>query len=127
MKYNLGLRRYWWGWFKRDLKKLYYSKIHKFNMDGFGGTMIPSTGKGKYVSVYTKGQIIQIVNEPGNEKLGCFHNEIRIIPCKDNHGVMIEQIKDGKMLNRNHLDIAQLNKNIIFASNVEQLTKRHND
>ena len=50
---------------------------------GGNGTMIPVTGKGKYVSVFTKGQIIQIKHESGYEHLE--FDEIRIIPYKDNH------------------------------------------
>ena len=34
-KYKWSLRKYWISWFKRDVKKWYYSKIHKFNMGGF--------------------------------------------------------------------------------------------
>ena len=93
-------------------------------MSGFGGTLLPHTGKGKYVSVYTKGKIIQIVNEKGNENLGCFYNEIRIIPYQPNHGIMVETLKDGKLVSRNLLDIRQLNKDIIFASNVEQIDNK---
>lgn len=93
-------------------------------MGGFDGTMLPSTGKGRFVSVYSKGQIIQIVNEKGNENLGCFHNEVRIIPFQPNHGILVEILKDGKLVSRNHLDIEQLNKGIIFASNVEQLSRQ---
>ena len=118
-KYSWSSKKYWFGWFKRDVKRWYYSKIHGFNMNVFSGTIIPSTGKGKYVSVYSKGQIIQIKHEKGYEHLE--FDEIRIIPYKENHGVMIERFKNGKMCDRNHLDIIQFNKGIIFASNVEQL------
>jgi len=89
---------------------------------GGNGTMIPVTGNGKYVSVFTKGQIIQIKHESGYEHLE--FDEIRIIPYKDNHGVMIERFKNGKMRDRNLLDIVQFNKGIILASNVEQLAGR---
>ena len=37
---------------------------------------------------------------------------------------MIERFKNGKMRDRNILDIEQFNKGIIFASNVEQLAGR---
>lgn len=122
-KYKWSFRKYWIGWFKRDLKRLYYSKVHGFNMYGlFNGTMIPTTGKGKFVSVYSKGKIIQIKNESGYEHLE--YDEIRIIPCKENHGVMVERFKNGKMCDRNHMDLIQFNKGIIFASNVEQLVGR---
>lgn len=118
-KYKWSLRKYWIGWLKCDLKRLYYSKIHGFNMDGFDGTLLPTTGKGKFVSVYSKGQIIQIKHESGYEHLE--YDEIRIIPYKENHGVMVEKFKDGKLHGRDILDLNQFNKSIIFASNVERL------
>jgi hypothetical protein len=118
-KYKWSLRRFWISWLKKDIQRLYYSKIHKFNMDGFNGTMLPNTGKGKFVSVFTKGQIIQIKHESGYEHLT--YDEIRIIPYKENHGVMVERFRNGKMYDRNLLDIGQFNKGVIFASNVDQL------
>jgi hypothetical protein len=121
-KYKWALRKYWINWFKRDFKRWYYSKIHGFKMGSFDGTMIPSTGKGKYVSVYSKGEIIQIKHESGYDHLE--YDEIRIIPCQENHGVMVERFKKGKMCDRNHMDLEQFNKGIIFASNVEQLAGR---
>jgi len=121
-KYKWSLRKYWIGWFKRDIKKWYYSTVHKFNMSSLNGTMIPTTGKGKFISVYSKGEIIQIKHESGYEHLE--YDEIRIIPCKENHGVMVERFKNGKMRERNHMDLNQFNKDIIFASNVEQLAGR---
>jgi hypothetical protein len=120
MKYNISLRKYWWSWLKQDLKRFYYSKINKFNMDGYNGTLLPITGKGKYVSVYTKGQIIQIKGEIENSELK--FDEIRIIPYQPNHGVMIERLTNGVLMDRQNLDIDQFNKGIIFASNIEQLT-----
>ena len=36
----------------------------------------------------------------------------------------IERFKNGKMCDRNHIDLNQFNKGIIFASNVEQLAGR---
>lgn len=54
-------------------------------------------GKNKYVSVYTKGQIIQIKEE--NKSYNLEYDEIRIIPYKENHGIMVEQLKNGKMIN----------------------------
>jgi hypothetical protein len=121
-KYKWSLRKYWISWFKRDVKRWYYSKIHGFKMGSFDGTMLPSTGKGEYVSVYSKDGIIQIKGESGYEHLE--YDEIRIIPYKENHGVMVERFKNGKMCDRNHMDLKQFNKGIIFASNVEQLVNR---
>lgn len=117
MKYRLHSRKFWWSWLKQDIKRFIYKTFYGFNMstDIHSGTILPDTGKGKYVSVYVKGDIIQIIDEEEIE------NEIRIIPYQPNHGVMIESLKNGKVVSRHHLDIRQLNKNIIFASNVEQL------
>ncbi len=116
MKYKWNLRKYWKSWIIRDYKRWYYKTFHKFNMGG-DGTLIPDTGKGKYVSVYRKGDIIQIIDESGE------YDEIRIIPYQPNHGVMVECIKNGNVSWRRHLNIQQLNKDIIFASNIEQLAK----
>ena len=109
-----------WKRFRYRLKGKYYKLLYGFAM-GIGvrgGTMIPQTGKGKYVSVYQKGKIIQIIDESG------VHGEIRIIPFQPNHGIMVERWRDGKMYGRNHMDIQQLQKGIIYASNIEQLTKK---
>lgn len=104
MKYNWSLRRFWWNWLKQDYKKLFYKTLYGWNMDAFGGTMIPDTGKGKYVSVYRKGDIIQIIDEEG------VYDEVRIIPYQPNHGVMVELLKENKVIIRYQLDIEQLNK-----------------
>lgn len=118
-KYTWSTRRFWKHWLRSDFLGWYYNFRYGFEM-GLDGTMIPHTGKGKYVSVFTKGKVIQIKHESGYNDLEGV--EIRIIPYKDNHGVMVEKWKNGKMYGRNLLDINQLTKDIIFASNVEQLT-----
>ena len=123
MKYKWSSRKFWWSWLKRDYKKMFYRLLYGWKMGLSDGTMIPNTGKGNFVSVYRKGDIIQIKHEKGYEFLK--YDEIRIIPFMPNHGVMIERWKNGKFCDRNHLDIKQLNKNIIFSSNVEELTKRN--
>lgn len=122
MGYNWSLRRFWWSWLKQDYKRLFYKYFYGWNMGAFDGTMIPDTGKGKYVSVYRKGDIIQIKHESGYDDLQ--FDEIRIIPYQPNHGVMVERWKDGKMKDRQHMDIQQFNKNIIFASNIEALVSK---
>lgn len=119
MSYPFTLRRFWWSWFKQDIMKIYYKIIYKFIVGGINGTMMPSTGKGKFVSVYSKAQIIQIKHEDGYHQLK--YDEIRLIPYKENHGIMVERFKNGVMFDRHLLDILQFNKDIIFASNVEQL------
>jgi len=118
MKYRWCMRRFWKPWMVQDFKRLYYKTFYKWNMGLAGGSLIPKTGKGKYVSVYRKGDIIQIIDEAG------IYDEIRIIPFQPNHGVMVERLKDGKVKERNILSIDQLNKNLIFASNIEQLTNK---
>jgi hypothetical protein len=122
MKYKWSTRKYWINWLKRDFKKFYYLFIYDFKMGGFNGTMIPTTGKGKFVSTYCKGSIIQIKRESRYEDLK--YDEVRLIPCKENHGIMVERFTNGKLIDRKHLDLIQFNKNIIFASNVEELANR---
>lgn len=124
MKYKWTTRRFWKKWFQYDIKRWYYSVFFGFKMGALNGTMLPSTGKGKFVSVYSKGSIIQIKHENGYEHLE--FDEIRIIPYKENHGIMIERFKNGRMFDRRHMDLKQLNKSIIFASNIEQLTNKNN-
>ena len=119
-KYKWALRKYWIAWFNMDVRKWYYSIIHGFKMNSLNGTMLPSTGKGKFVSVYLKGEIIQIKHENGYDNLE--YDEIRIIPSQENHGVYIERLKKDKMCDRHMLDLGQFNKKYFFASNVEQLT-----
>jgi hypothetical protein len=117
MKYNWSLKRFWWSWLKQDYKRLFYKYVYGWKV-GIYDTLIPQTGKGKYVSVYRKGDIIQIIDETGE------NNEIRIIPYQPNHGVMVEVLKNGKVNSRSILDIEQLNKSIIFASNIEALASK---
>ena len=115
-KYKWSMRRFWKSWIKYDLYRVKYKLFHGWEMGG-NGTMLPKLGRGKYVSVYSKGPITQVVNEEKNE-------EIRIIPYQPNHGVMVEYWEDGKMRWRQHLDLRQLKKSVVYASNVEQLTGR---
>lgn len=121
MKYKWSTRKYWKVWLKKDFKKYFYYIFYGFKMGGLNGTMIPSTGKGKYVSTYCKGSIIQIKKENRYEHLK--YDEIRIIPYKENHGVMVERFTNGKLVDRHNLDLVQFNKNIIFAANAEKLTE----
>ena len=122
--YNIRLKKFWWGWFKRDVRRLYYKWVHNIDCNGLNGTLLPMTKKGKFCSVYVKGEIIEIVDEKYEGLKHPEHDMVRIIPYQPNHGVMIELYKNGKMCSRNHLDIDQLSKGIIYASNVEQLTNR---
>jgi len=119
MKYTWSLRRFWLGWLRRDISRFWYRHAYGFNMDGFNGTMLPNIGKGKYVSVFRKADIIQIIDHTGES------NEIRIIPYQPNHGIMVECIdRNGKLIWRNHLDIQKLNNYKLYASNFEALTTK---
>lgn len=64
---------------KRNVIFFLYKKLYNIEMKGFHGSMRPSTGKGKYVSVYRKRDIIEIINEKKDEM-------VRIIPYEPNHG-----------------------------------------
>jgi hypothetical protein len=110
------IKQDFWRWrIKQDFWRWIYKNIYKFNIDDINGTMLPDTGKGKYVSVYSKGKIIQIVDESGE------YDEIRIIPCQFNHGVMVEKIKDDKLHERTFLNIGMLNNDILYSSNLAEL------
>lgn len=110
MKYKFSTIKYWKSWFKQDISRMYYKYVHHFNVDLWNGTMMPDCGKGKFVSVYVKGEIIEIIDETKK------YDTIRIIPYQPNHGVMIERIKDGKMIGRNRLSIDDFNE--MFNSEV---------
>ena len=104
---------------KRRLITLYYKLFYNIDV-GFGranvnSTIYPATGKGKYVSVYQKGKIIQIIDE--SKEFG----EIRIIPTQYNHGIFIEKWENNELIYRTHLNIEQLGSRRIYMSNVEGL------
>jgi len=99
----MGNYNVWWNSTKRKIRRWIYENIHGFNMEGLNGTMLPSTGKGKYVSVYVKGKLTQMINEKTGE-------QILLIPYQSNHGVMVEYWKDGKMYGRSHMDIEMFKK-----------------
>jgi len=89
----------------RKVTTFYYRLFHKIDVGPLkeNVTIFPSTGKGKFVSVYLKGEIIQIIDETG--KL----DEIRVLPIQYNHGIMIEKLKHGKVKSRILLDNEDLN------------------
>jgi hypothetical protein len=64
------------------LRQCWYRYRHGIKL-GLYGSLIPEVGKGPYVSVYNRGGLIDIVEEHRKEM-------IRLIPCKSNHGVMVE-------------------------------------
>lgn len=97
--------QYRWRWFKHDLKRLYYSFFYNMKMDGFDGTMLPNLGKGEFVSVYRRGDFIDIINEKSNKK-----QMVRLIPCQYNHGVMVEVWENGNLRSRSSCDINEFLK-----------------
>lgn len=97
---------------KRNLLVYLYKKIYNIEVGGFNGSMLPSFGKGKFVSVYRKGDYIDIIDEKDG-------NMIRIIPFQPNHGVMVERYINGEKHGVNHLDLNMLMENIRYASNFD--------
>ncbi len=75
-------RRIWW------LRRKYYEVFYGYKY-GFGGTMLPQLGKGKFVSVFRKGNYLEIQNHVINAKR-LRKGMIRLIPYQPNHGVMVE-------------------------------------
>lgn len=103
---------------KRKLVRLYYKLFHNINVGSgivnVNSTIYPATGKGKYVSVYQKGKVIQIIDE--TKEFG----EIRIIPTKYNHGIFIEKWENDELKYRTHLTIEQLASKRIYMGHVEK-------
>lgn len=114
MKYTLSTCKFWLSWIKKDFKKWYYKLRYNITLHMLDGSMMPKTGKDKFVSVYTKGQIIQIKQEKKNNKIK--YDEIRIIPCQYNHGIMIERLTNGKMLFRTSITLEDFNKKDIISN-----------
>ncbi len=110
--------------YTRELIKFLYRNLYDIDTNQ---TMLPETGKGRYVDVYSKGGIIEItpripVNEiGGNMRAKGAYDKLLIIPYQPNHGVFVEFWKKGVMCSRSILSFDQLSKHIIYASNVEQL------
>jgi hypothetical protein len=118
--YHTGNYCVWWASVKRKIGRFVYSKIYGFNMEGperwIGGTMLPATGPGKFVSVYVKGKLTQIVNEETGE-------QIILIPVQYNHGVMVEYWKDGKMYGRSHIDFEMFKKIHLGGQEIDDVRK----
>jgi hypothetical protein len=106
-------------WTKQRIKRWFYKTFHNIDMKGFGGSMLPKLGKGKFVSVYRKKDIIDIVSEENNKF-------IRLIPYQPNHGLMVEYWVDGRMRWRNHLDLNMLSRNSLYGNIVEENNKYGN-
>jgi len=61
--------------------------------------MFPNLGKGKYVSVFRKGDFLDIIDESSKDF-------IRLIPYQPNHGIMVEYHKanSAESSQRLHMD-----------------------
>ena len=62
---------------------------------GLRGSLLPHTGKGRYVSVRRRGPYIDVeshVPYPGGVPAGT----VRVYPCQYNHGLFIECIGRGR-------------------------------
>lgn len=105
------------SWKVQSIRRWYYKVFHKIRYD-FDGSMLPELGKGEYCSVIRRGDYIDIM--PTRTK----DDFIRLVPFQPNHGVMVEHWVGGSCTSRSNLDYHQLCKDIIFASNVEQLAGR---
>lgn len=72
----------------RKLRKAWYWYKHGIDMDMFKGSILPNFSRNKFVNVYKKGNVIDVVcnelrkrSKPGT---------IRVTPCADNFGFLIE-------------------------------------
>lgn len=92
--------------------KLLYKKLYKIDINMLDGTMKPLLGKGEFVSVYRKKDIIEIKSETEDKM-------VRIIPYQSNHGIMVECWISGKNIFRSHLYLNQLIEPIRYASNFD--------
>lgn len=120
MLYEWRLHRYWLKYLKNDLKSIYFKWVHNIQVgfrygNSLNNSTFPKLGKGQFVSVYSKGSIIQIIDEKGD------NDEVRLIPLQYNHGVLVEIWRHGKQIAAYNID----NETFIgFASkNVEYLAK----
>lgn len=113
MKYKWSNRKFWKSWILQDFTRLYY----KFRL-GENIPLNPKTGVGSYCTVKVIGDITIIKY---HDKDVYEFDEVRIIPMDYNHGVGIERYNNGVMCDRHIMTINQFQKDIIFASNVEQL------
>ena len=99
MKLKYTVRWYWYA-----LRRKWYKLRWGIDMEPFKGSLLPEFGKGRFVSVYKKGGIIDIVGESADYK----GHMIRLIPVQYNHGLMVEVWENGQMVRRTHADINML-------------------
>ncbi len=78
-----------------DLRRFFYKLIYNIKID-VDHSLLPNVGKGKYVSIYRKGDYIDVVDESSGDF-------IRMIPYQPNHGYMVERWKNNRITSRTHL------------------------
>lgn len=71
--------------------------------------MLPHLGKGKYVSVYRRGDYVDLVDEKSG-------NFVRMVPYQPNHGYMVEVWRSNKCISRRHLSYEELRKYTFMTS-----------
>ena len=108
-----------WKRFKRKVRVWWYRTRYGIPVNMFGnGSMLPSLGTGKFVSVKRKGDYIDIIRHQtavANVPIGT----IRLIPCDFNHGLMVEWWDgDGNMHGRTHLSYDHLYKHVRSISEI---------
>src|SRR5438876_6801501 len=97
---KLRIKRLSW-----KIRRLYYKCRYGIVIGFPHGTMLPQFGKGKFVSVFRKGNYLEITAHTNRHK--STKGMIRLIPYQPNHGVMVEFVKDGKVQWRTHCDYDQ--------------------
>lgn len=104
-KWEWSLRKYWWTWLKNSFKRWLYLNYYKLKMKTTNlDSHLPHTGKGRFYSVYRKGDIIQIINHTDDHSF----SELRLIPYQPNHGFFLELYKNDKMFSRTIITIDDL-------------------
>lgn len=90
------------------IRRFYYRLFHGITIS-MDQSMLPHLGKGKYVSVYRRGDYMDLVDE----KTGDF---VRMVPYQPNHGYMVEVWRDGKCISRRNLGYEELKKHTFADS-----------
>lgn len=85
----------------RNLRVWWYRVVYNIETGSVDGSMLPCLGKGKFISIIKKGDIIELIDEKNNRFL-------RVIPYQPNHGFMVEVWENKKMTLRSHMDIKML-------------------
>ena len=93
---------------------------HGITVDLFGGSMLPSLGKGRFVSVWRKGNYIDIVrHELSINEIPV--GTIRLIPAHYNHGLMVEWLDNkGNVHGRSVLGYDELYRKHIGQSEIKK-------